>query len=48
MPGPRSTTLVCYIILIGDFTTKSFEGLLGPQHIVATNGALNETIMMAF
>ena len=41
-------TLICYIILIGDFTTKSFEGLLGAQHILARNRALNETIITAF
>ncbi|CAL1170888.1 unnamed protein product [Cladocopium goreaui] len=41
-------TLICYIILIGDFTTKSFEGLLGADHILARNRALNETVITVF
>jgi len=35
-------TLVTYLVLIGDFTTKSFEGLLSPDHILATNRAVNQ------
>ena len=38
-------TLVCYIILIGDFTTKSFGGLLGPDHILARSRLLSETVI---
>jgi len=34
-------TLVTYLVLIGDFTTKSFEGLFSPQHILATSRNLN-------
>ena len=41
-------TLICYIILIGDFTTKSFEGLLGPDHILAKSRGLNQTVITAF
>lgn len=41
-------TLICYIILIGDFTTKSFEGLLGPDHILAKKRALCQTVISAF
>ena len=40
-------TLICYIILIGDFTTKSFEGLLGSEHILAKNRALNQSVITA-
>lgn len=39
-------TLICYIILIGDFTTKSFEGLLGSEHILAKNRALNQALVL--
>jgi len=38
-------TLVCYIILIGDFTTKSFLGLLGPDHILTRSRELSQTII---
>lgn len=35
-------TLVTYLVLIGDFTTKSFEGLIGPDAVLATNRILNQ------
>lgn len=34
-------TLVTYLVLIGDFTTKSFAGLLPPGHILARSRNLN-------
>ena len=41
-------TLVCYIILIGDFMTKSFLGLLGPDHLLTKSRVLNQTVITAF
>lgn len=35
-------TLVAYVVLIGDFTTKSFEGLLGEDSILATGRKMNQ------
>eukprot|EP00931_Biecheleriopsis_adriatica_P068362 TRINITY_DN42328_c0_g1_i1.p1 TRINITY_DN42328_c0_g1~~TRINITY_DN42328_c0_g1_i1.p1 ORF type:complete len:494 (+),score=62.16 TRINITY_DN42328_c0_g1_i1:66-1547(+) len=38
-------TLVCYIVLIGDFTTKSFDGLLGADHFLARSRVLNQSVI---
>lgn len=35
-------TLLCYVILIGDFTTKAFAGLLGDEHLLATSRPVNQ------
>ncbi|CAK0800495.1 unnamed protein product, partial [Prorocentrum cordatum] len=35
-------TLVCYVVLIGDFTTKSFGGFLGQDHFLARNRAFSQ------
>ncbi|CAE7891654.1 slc38a11 [Symbiodinium microadriaticum] len=40
-------TLVCYIILIGDFMSKSFLGLLGPDHLLTKSRVLNQTVITA-
>eukprot|EP00927_Polykrikos_kofoidii_P028959 TRINITY_DN25121_c0_g1_i1.p1 TRINITY_DN25121_c0_g1~~TRINITY_DN25121_c0_g1_i1.p1 ORF type:complete len:450 (-),score=47.01 TRINITY_DN25121_c0_g1_i1:35-1384(-) len=40
-------TLVTYIVLIGDFTTKSFSGLLGPDHVLSTNRWINQWTITA-
>uniref|UniRef100_A0A7S0ASE9 Amino acid transporter transmembrane domain-containing protein n=1 Tax=Pyrodinium bahamense TaxID=73915 RepID=A0A7S0ASE9_9DINO len=41
-------TLVCYLVLIGDFTTKSFEGLLGEGHLLTRSRALNQWAIAVF
>eukprot|EP00441_Pelagodinium_beii_P017873 CAMPEP_0197681310 /NCGR_PEP_ID=MMETSP1338-20131121/94715_1 /TAXON_ID=43686 ORGANISM="Pelagodinium beii, Strain RCC1491" /NCGR_SAMPLE_ID=MMETSP1338 /ASSEMBLY_ACC=CAM_ASM_000754 /LENGTH=448 /DNA_ID=CAMNT_0043262629 /DNA_START=105 /DNA_END=1451 /DNA_ORIENTATION=+ len=40
-------TLVGYLVLIGDFTTKSFEGLLGADHLLARNRLLDQWFITA-
>ena len=41
------TTLICYIVLIGDFMSKSFLGLLGPDHWLTKSRVLNQTVITA-
>eukprot|EP00416_Gambierdiscus_australes_P032535 CAMPEP_0171083598 /NCGR_PEP_ID=MMETSP0766_2-20121228/17803_1 /TAXON_ID=439317 /ORGANISM="Gambierdiscus australes, Strain CAWD 149" /LENGTH=462 /DNA_ID=CAMNT_0011541033 /DNA_START=108 /DNA_END=1496 /DNA_ORIENTATION=+ len=38
-------TLVCYLVLIGDFTTKSFDGLLGADHFLSRSRRLNQWLI---
>jgi len=38
-------TLVVYVVLIGDFTTKSLEGLFYADHFLARNRALSQWIV---
>mmetsp|Transcript_14488 Transcript_14488/g.43210 ORF Transcript_14488/g.43210 Transcript_14488/m.43210 type:complete len:487 (-) Transcript_14488:79-1539(-) len=38
-------TLVCYLVLIGDFTSKSFEGLLGEEHFLSRGRARNQWVV---
>mmetsp|Transcript_145579 Transcript_145579/g.363075 ORF Transcript_145579/g.363075 Transcript_145579/m.363075 type:complete len:499 (-) Transcript_145579:110-1606(-) len=38
-------TLVGYLVLIGDFTTKSFGGLLGEGHLLARNRLIDQWVI---